>query len=698
MAEKQSNKDRLREITASIENGIRELFQSEKYMQYLTTMSRFHKYSVNNQMLIFLQNPNATLVAGFNRWKNHFGRNVKRGERGIKIIAPTPYKKKIEKEKLDPDTKLPILDEDGKVIMEEKTVQIPMYKPVTVFDVSQTEGRPLPQLAESLTGTVENYEVFMEAIKRSSPVPVTVMPLAANLDGFFDPEHQSITLRDGMSEVQTVCAAIHEIAHAVLHDPNKPEPVPSWNVVMVSEGGTRHSYSQGFTTVEEAEQFAEKEGWRYVDENQFEWRLEVEEDQSPLIQQAKGRHTEEVQAESISFSVCAFYNIDTGANSFGYIGSWSKGKDLPELRASLEVINKTSGSLIEAIDKHYREICAERGIDLSSKTEQEQSSGMVAQQPDAEPAQLPDAPEQLLDVYPLPDQDLSEGDLAKAGYLDGDLLPLTKERAYEMMERDLTVYIIREGENPEMALDAADLDAHDGIFALARDEWEQSPLFHDKVMERQDKQPEREQAFLSHPGDCYAIYQVARDAPQNIRFMNMEWLQSHGIPVDRASYDLVYTAPLAVVHSTEETLEQLYRRFNADKPADFHSPSMSVSDIVALKQNGVVSCHYVDSVGFQQVPGFLPDNPLKSAELSLEDDYGMIDGVINNGKKEEALPKSQAPELSALFAAAKETMQRETSRSVDGKKRESVLARLQAPVPPRSEKTAPQKSAERDLL
>ena len=215
-AVKHKDKDRLKEITDSIENGIKELFESEKYKNYLRTMSRFHKYSVNNTMLIYMQKPDATVVAGFNKWRDQFGRNVLKGEKGIKIIAPTPYKKKIEEAKLDPDTKLPMLDADGKAIMEEKEIKIPMYKPVTVFDVSLTEGKPLPQLAADLTGNVQNYEVFMEAVKRSAPVPVFLENMTG-MDGYYDDENRRIAVRTGMSEVQTVCAAIHEIAHSLLH-------------------------------------------------------------------------------------------------------------------------------------------------------------------------------------------------------------------------------------------------------------------------------------------------------------------------------------------------------------------------------------------------------------------------------------------------------------------------------------------------
>ena len=365
MAEKQSSRDRLKEITASIEDGIKELFQSETYAQYLQTMSRFHHYSVNNQVLIHMQKPDATLVAGFNKWKNQFGRNVIKGEHGIKIIAPTPFKKKIEQEKLDPDTQLPMLDEDGKIITEEKTIQIPMYKPVTVFDVSQTEGKPLPQLAHDLSGNVANYDVFMEALRRSSPVPISIEVMRGGMDGYFDLEHQDIAIRKGMSEVQTVSAVIHEMAHALLHNQKTAdEPAPSWNVVMVSEGGTKRVLSSGFKTEAEAEKFAESENWRYVDENEFEWHLEVEEATPEVKVKELSRSTEEVQAESISYAVCAYYGIATGENSFGYIASWSKDKTLPELRESLEVISKTADGLINDIDGHYAAILKEREAEL----------------------------------------------------------------------------------------------------------------------------------------------------------------------------------------------------------------------------------------------------------------------------------------------------------------------------------------------
>ena len=791
MADKPTNRERLQQITAGIEQGIKELFESEKYMRYLSVMSRFHRYSVNNTMLIYMQKPDATLVAGYNKWKNQFERHVKKGEHGITIIAPTPFKKKIEEQKLDPDTKAPILDAEGKAVMEEREVEIPMFRPVKVFDVSQTDGKPLPELASSLSGNVQNYEAFMEALRRSAPVPLSVEPMAANMDGYFSPDQQRIAIRAGMSEVQTVSAAVHEIAHSKLHNYAKAQ--------------------------EEAARAGDKEPPK-----------------------KKDRNTEEVEAESISYAVCQYYGIQTGENSFGYIANWSQGKELPELRASLETINKAAGELIADIDRHYKVICKERGIDLAAQSEQTvpqqeaaseaevpmqaparhayklhsnfertspadstyiqeytvaddlslipgevlyagtydecvklhnalQDGSMTAEQVKAqaqaeklyeldgrlylhvqpcdggydytiydkgtmraldggqldapelplstaalkicemhdmggqsiqyaplsmietlqeaavqqmqaaaqaaapETTMLPDAPEQHLDEYPMPDPTLTQDDLEKSGYLDGDLLPLSKERAYELMERDLTVYIVQQGENPAMAFDTTDLDAYDGIFAVTREEWEESPAFDAQVKERMDHQQEREQAFLDHKGDCIAIYQVKHtDELRDIRYEGLEWLKSIGQTAQRDNYDLVYTAPLLPSDLKGDTAEQLFYRFNNEHPADYRHPSMSVSDIVAIKRDGKVSCHYCDSFGFAEVPGFLPDNPLKNAEMAVEDDYGMIDGILNNGQRQP--PQRELPE-----------------------KRKSVVEQLKSQPKPEHKKTAPKKSAEREI-
>ena len=825
MAEnKPTNRERLREITDGIEQGIKELFESEKYMRYLSVMSRFHRYSVNNTMLIYMQKPDATLVAGYNKWKDQFERHVKKGEHGITIIAPTPYKKKIEEQKLDPDTKAPILDKDGKIITEEKEIEIPMFRPVKVFDVSQTDGKPLPELASSLSGNVPNYEAFMEALRRSAPVPITFEAMAADTDGYFSADHQKIAIRQGMSEVQTVSATVHEIAHSKLHNQKKiqiandeqyqeielfdkpglfsngrivrdnlPEGVycydlrgsdydPGEPVCVEEQVVVNHAGSVLLTEpLELAEDgrlmLTEEEGLNFV--GGFSTLAQF------LQEQKKDRHTEEVEAESISYAVCKYFGIETGENSFGYIASWSQGKELKELRASLETINKTSGTLISDIERHYKEICKERGIDPNAKKEPEMAvldaeanqqealfliddatylhiqpcdsgwdytlydaasmkeldggqldmpelSRMKAvlqicddndldstslrhaplsmietlqeaayQQMQAEvgqmaaSSQLPEAQEQALDEYPTPDEQVSTPDMQKYGYSYDGMLPVTRERALELDAAGLTVYVLHEDNTESMVFDPQEIMDHGGLFGVDREEWEKSPQFHEKVMERQEHQQEREQAFLAQNRDCFAIYQVSRDDPQNVRFMNLDWLKSHDISIDRSNYDLIYTAPLRESGTVPEQLEKLYQQFNLEKPVDFHSPSMSVSDIVAIRQDGKVSCHYCDSVGFTQIPGFLPENPLKNAEMMLEDDYGMIDGIINNGAKEptvaelEQQARSGQPISLMELAAATHREERE--------KKKSVMEQLKGQPKTEHKKTAPKKSAEREI-
>ena len=822
MADKPTNRERLQEITAGIEQGIKELFESEKYMRYLSVMSKFHRYSVNNTMLIYMQKPEATLVAGFNKWKNQFARHVKKGEHGITIIAPTPYKKKIEEMKRDPDTHAPILDADGKAVMEEKEIEIPMFRPVKVFDVSQTDGKPLPELSSSLSGTVPHYEAFLEALRRSAPVPIEFEPMAANTDGYFSPDQQRIAIREGMSEVQTVSATVHEIAHSKLHNQKKiqidndeqyqevelfekpalfsngrisrddlPEGVycydlrgsdddPGSPICVEERVVVNHAGSVILTAPLE---FSEEGRLYFTDETGLNFNGGMLTLSQFLQEQKKDRRTEEVEAESISYAVCQYFGIQTGENSFGYIASWSKGKELKELRASLETINKTSCELINNIERHYKEICKERGIDLTAKQEPEQADipqealfllddatylhiqpcdtgwdytlydketmkeldggqldtpelsrsaavrqiceGLELENPSVQDAplsmietlqdaacqqmqeqvsqqtaeatatQLPDAQEQSLDEYPMPDSEVSVSDMQEYGYFYDGMLPVTRERALELDAAGLTVYVLHEDNTESMVFDTEEIMEHGGLFGVEHEEWEQSPQFHEKVLERQDRQLEREQAFLSHEGCCFAIYQVSRDDPKNMRFMNLDWLQSHNLAVDRSNYDLIYTAPLNGSGSTMEQLETLYEQFNLQKLVDFHSPSLSVSDIVAIKQDGKVSCHYCDSVGFTEIPGFLPDNPLKNAEMMLEDDYGMIDGIINNGPKEltvaqlEQQARSGQPISLMDLAAAAHREERD--------KKKSVMEQLKSQPRTEHKKTAPKKSAEREL-
>ena len=731
MADKPTNRERLQEITAGIEQGIKELFESEKYMRYLSVMSKFHRYSVNNTMLIYMQKPEATLVAGFNKWKNQFARHVKKGEHGITIIAPTPYKKKIEEMKRDPDTHAPILDADGKAVMEEKEIEIPMFRLVKVFDVSQTDGKPLPELSSSLSGTVPHYEAFLEALRRSAPVPIEFEPMVANTDGYFSPDQQRIAIREGMSEVQTVSATVHEIAHSKLHNQKKiqidndeqyqevelfekpalfsngrisrddlPEGVycydlrgsdedPGSPICVEERVVVNHAGSVILTAPLE---FSEEGRLYFTDETGLNFNGGMLTLSQFLQEQKKDRRTEEVEAESISYAVCQYFGIQTGENSFGYIATWSKDKELKELRASLETINKTSCELINNIECHYKEICKERGIDLTAKQEPEQVNQQTAE---ATATQLPDAQEQSLDEYPMPDSEVSVSDMQEYGYFYDGMLPVTRERALELDAAGLTVYVLHEDNTESMVFDTEEIMEHGGLFGVEHEEWEKSPQFHEKVLERQERQLEREQAFLAHEGCCFAIYQVSRDDPQNVRFMNLDWLQSHNLAVDRSNYDLIYTAPLNGSGSTMEQLETLYEQFNLKKPVDFHSPSLSVSDIVAIKQDGKVSCHYCDSVGFTQIPGFLPDNPLKNAEMAVEDDYGMIDGIINNGAKEPTVAELEQQAHSGQPISLMDLA--EAVHREEREKKKSVMDQLKSQPKAEHKKTAPKKSAEREI-
>ena len=726
------NREQLKEITDRIEAGIRDIFESgdmEKYRNYLRTMSRFHNYSLNNQALIHLQRPDATLVAGYNRWRDKFSRHVLRGEKGITIIAPTPYKKKIEQEKLDPDTRLPILDADGKIVTEEKEIEIPMFRPVKVFDYAQTDGKPLPERVASpvanLTGSVENYEAFMEALRRSSPVPVEVKPLSADVDGYFSPKSQSITLREGMSEVQTVSAAVHEIAHAKLHN-----------------------YG--------LQQAAERK--------------------------AKSRNTEEVEAESISFMVCAYFGIETGANSFGYVATWSKNAELPEFRASLDTISKTANGIITDVEKHFAEVCKERGIELPKDTEyelvtippsradalafaaeyaaflrrdlnvpdsadrptaeavadrllagedaelrkeledfvkladeigiddgshgllehfnglfrqewraKEEPQPEVKAEMDEKMTGLPPLPE-LEQGYPMPDTSIGFLEMYQYGYTDGNaMLPLAKERAMELFMQDVPVFLLY-GDNTEaMVLDAEDISSHTGVFGVEREEWDAV-----RGVVTLSEQADTEKLFLENPQDAFLIYQIRRGGELDAyRFMNYDYLQSKGVTPERGGYDAIYTGGLADYGNARTNLDMIYQRFNVDHPADFKGHSLSVSDIVALKQNGVVSCHYVDSIGFRELPNFLkPENYLKNAEMAMEDDYGMIDGIINNGPKQPTVADLEA-QVKAGFSISLTELAAASHRE---QKKPSVLEKLREKTPEQTKnKTAPKRSAEREL-
>ena len=311
-------------------------------------------------------------------------------------------------------------------------------------------------------------------------------------------------------------------------------------------------------------------------------------------------------------------------------------------------------------------------------------------------SQLPEAQEQALDEYPMPDEQVSTPDMLKYGYSYDGMLPVTRERALELDAAGLTVYVLHEDNTESMVFDPQEIMEHGGLCGVDREEWEKSPQFHEKVMKRQEHQQEREQAFLSQNRDCFAIYQVKHtDELRDIRYEGMDWLRSIGQAVKRENYDLVYTAPLEPCNSPQAAVEQLYNQFNNDHPADYHHPSMSVSDIVAIKQDGKVSCHYCDSSGFTQISGFLPENPLKNAEMMLEDDYGMIDGIINNGPKEPTVAQLEQQARSGQPISLMDLAEAVHREERDKKK--SVMEQLKSQPRTEHKKTAPKKSAEREI-
>ena len=308
------NAQQVREITDKLEQGIKELFESERFKEYLRTMSKFYNYSFNNTLLIAMQKPEATYVAGYTSWQRNFDRQVMKGEKGIKILAPAPYKAQEEREKIDPVTQKPVIGADGKTVTETVEVLRPAFKVVSVFDVSQTDGKELPDIiVDELKGTVENYEAFFDALKQESPVPISFEDIPGGAKGFFSPVESRIAIQEGMSEIQTVKTAIHEIAHAKLHA--------------------------------------------------------VKPDEKAAPEDKKDRHTKEVEAESVAYTVCQRYGIETSDYSFGYIAGWSSGKETKELKSSLDTIRKTAAEMIEGIDAKLKVLLAEKAQSAEKESE-----------------------------------------------------------------------------------------------------------------------------------------------------------------------------------------------------------------------------------------------------------------------------------------------------------------------------------------
>jgi len=548
--------EKLKEITDRLEQGITELFDSERYKEYLRVMSKFHNYSFNNTLLIAMQKPDASLVAGFSAWKNNFGRNVMKGQKGIKIIAPSPFKIRQEVEKIDPHTQKPIIGKDGKPVTEEKEIKIPAYKVVSVFDVSQTEGKELPDIAvDELTGDVDRYKDFFAALEKTSPVPIAFENIEGGSHGYYHLEDKRIAINEGMSELQTLKTTIHEIAHAKLHDIDLNAP---------------------------------------------------KDEQQPRVD----RRTREVEAESVAYTVCQHYGLDTSDYSFGYVAGWSSGRELSELKSSLETIRSAAAEIINSIDENLAELQKaqdkEQTAGQEQPTREEQAAAPEQPQPEA-----PEKADTAGKEKPEPEADAP----GKSGAQEkADAAPkeaFTPETIYRVRRNPygdsrensylLQAYVTQENGRAKMG---------DVLFAGTPEKCRElmGQLKSGELTEGDVKQlyaKAQETAKTAEPDkDTFSIYQIkGGDETRDLRFEPYDRLQAAGNVVDRANYELVYSAPLAPGTS----LEDIYTRFNIDHPKDFKGHSLSVSDVVVLHQDGQDAAHYVDSAGFRQVPEFLQE-------------------------------------------------------------------------------------------
>lgn len=484
-------------IMQSLESGVEELFTSNRYQEFLKTMAKFHNYSFNNTMLIAMQRPDATLVTSYKNWQS-MGRQVMKGEKGITIIAPAPYKKMKEKEVLD-ENQRPIMGTDGKPKTEQVEVTVPHFKAVTVFDIAQTSGEPIQTLApELLTAAVQDFDSFMQAIQKISPVPIRFDEIDGNANGYYHNADKEIVIKKGLSESQTLKTAIHETVHAKLHDKE----------IMESLG--------------------------------------VEKD----------RLTKEVEAESVAYCVCSSFGLDTSDYSFPYIAGWSSSREMKEMKASMDVIRKTAGEMIDQLTEELEIILEEK-----QKTELHEKYGILVDALEAAGYRYDYRESEPGHIVLAPD-----GTHEIAGYLQfeswGDI-------------KDWLEDTIAEGTDISERVDRA-------LY----------PFKFDYTLE--------EEMFRGN-GDCYAIYHVDEGTPgKQHLFMNMAMVKEDGITIDAANYKCVYSGRL---HENEK-MDDLYAVFNDNPPADYKAHSMSVSDVIITNRGGDMQAYYVDRFGFAELPEF----------------------------------------------------------------------------------------------
>lgn len=763
MADKRA--DQLKEITERLEQGVKDIFTSEMYTKYLLTMSKFHNYSFNNTLLIAMQRPDATLVAGYNAWKNKFNRYVKKGEKGIQIIAPAPVKEREEREKIDKDTGLTVLNENGVPEIEVVERVIPRFRVTTVFDYAQTDGEPLPTLeVNELTARVKDYTLLKEAIEQVSPVPIRFGEIEGSAKGYYSHMDKEICVRADMGESQTIKTMIHEVAHAMLHDS----------------------------------------------------------DQMKQRGEEKDQLTKETEAESIAFTVCSALGIDTSDYSFPYVASWASGKELKELKDSMDTIRLTAADFLEKLETAVAERSVERmtameyaekliadkeqdktifdnsqrnlivnfAYKLDDRAATEELASNLAAAVEAENTEevnrlMWEAEEKIEN---LPDGMIGLSEMHEYGYLKDDVLPLTKEGAREWHRLGERIYpLFQDGTVGDFA-SQEEIEQHDGIFGIKADAWsaillekneeyledeyarpdaaltvisreqalrlfdegkqiylirispwpvlvtgreeiergsdyfqiakedlekdkqkamensEKAPVeklaadldefafdfdfyhYKDSVEDREqavealkeqiqagDVQPIREwlqdaveesegesaekaaelitrldalvkeQKLLSGSEKQFGIYQItARDQEHDYRFMNLDFVKRHGMEVNRADYELVYTAPL----TEKDTLEAIYERFNIQRPADFTGHSLSVSDVVVLNDGKSIKACYVDSIGFAELPDFFKERKIDlQKETILDEQLQEIEifdkpGLFSNGRlRDEDVPE-----------------------------------------------------------
>ena len=825
-----TEKQKVKEITDKLEEGLKELFESEKYRNYLSTMSKFHNYSFNNTLLIALQRPDASLVAGYQAWQKNFNRHVKRGEKGIRILAPAPYKIKEERDKLDPVTGEVMLDKDGMPQTEEVEVKIPSFRAVSVFDVSQTDGEPLPELeAKELLSTVEGYEDFIKAVTYVAPAPIGFEDIPGASKGYFNIEENRIAVQEGMSESQTLKTMVHETAHSMLH--NK------------------------------------------------------EVSKEDILAPAKDRNTKEVEAEGVAFTVCSHFGIDTSEYTFGYIAGWSSGRDMKELKSSLDTIRRTASELITGIEEQLRELQRDReimqeqsqefilavsntershfdiagvkgmegtelmdsllamtdadrenveaylesrgawvthlGDDKSEEVEEfhvdyiyntdtreitdvkyamemdrkanepikdsdvvlkimygendgyeiDKITNMTREQAldlayklaaldenewdgniqdfmeengaeyvpiivkDGRNSGLPEffdiaadlkaeevflekdlsgmeyaasiihrmehgkgvfSPDERnlivnygykLDDYEktkeladmlayrienepanaaltvidaqaeidaLPDGMIGLSEMHGYGYTWEEMLPLTKETALELFDRDLPVYQLHEDGSETLIEDKEQITEHEGIFGIEKSDWENERELRSMQAELADSSANRETQLLYGSSDKYGIYQL-KDNPElrDFHFAGTAELLKRGIlsddfkEIQPGNYNLVYTGELSDIdgQAQGEKLNAIFEKFNIDHPADYRGHSLSVSDIVVLHENGENSTHFVDSFGFTELPDFV-----RGLEGVKEQETDKAEKELTNEEKQ-FLETDNAPLIAKNFLA-----------------------------------------------